>query len=100
MPVEVEFASPSGPPVTVTCTVGESVGEMAFLRFPAMSPEQRSRVEELIWPDWDRQNLLEGVVILSRRFSARELSGWLRLTKFAVWYRRGTIGRGGRDNDS
>ena len=98
-PVDVEFTSPFGTSMRIAFTAGESVGETAFLRFPPMNPEQRSQVEALVWPDWDRQGLLEGVVILSRHFSATELSGWLRLTKFAAWYRRGTIGGGGRKND-
>jgi hypothetical protein len=84
--VEATFAAAGDEPFTLTCRVEATVGSNAFLRFGSLSSHQRLRLEQLIWPPWDGADLLDGLILMSDRFGASSLPGWLRLTSLlSTW---------------
>ncbi len=89
--VEVRFPGDRNDPLCLNCTVEETVGDLAFLRFPELNGDERAKLEALLCPNWDGTDLLEGLLILSRRLPATSLEEWLRLTSIIVKCRPGTI---------
>jgi len=89
--VEVRFPGDHKDPLRISCTVEETLGDLAFLRFPDLQGDDRGKLEALICPNWDGVDLLEGLLILSRRLPAANLEDWLRLTSILVKCRPGAI---------
>lgn len=89
--VEVRFPGDPTDPLRLTCMVEETLGDLAFLRFPDLQGDDRAKLEALLCPNWDGADLLEGLLILSRRLPAASLEDWLRLTSILVNCRPGTI---------
>jgi len=89
--VEVRFPGDRTDPLRLTCTVEEALGDLAFLRFPDLQDADKVKLEALICPNWDGVDLLEGLLILSRRLPATNLQDWLRITSILVKCRPGTI---------
>ncbi|NCA69324.1 MAG: hypothetical protein EOM91_04330 [Sphingobacteriia bacterium] len=85
--VEVTLAATSETPLTLTCRVEATAGPHAYLRFEPLTAAQQRRLDELLWPDWDGVNLLDGLILMSERYGASSLTEWLRLTDLlSVWH--------------
>jgi len=89
--VEVRFPGDRNDPLWLNCTVQETVGDLAFLRFPELNGNEMAKLEALLCPNWDGTDLLEGLLILSRRLPATSLEDWMRLTSIIVKCRPGAI---------
>ena len=64
----------------------------ADLKFDSPSPQQIEELREVIYPHWNGQNLLEGVLILSNWVDADDFAGWLRLLTLVEHWQRSTVG--------
>lgn len=78
--VELTFPSRNGEPVSVDCVVAPHGGQNLLLRYSDLAPAQRERLTTTIWPQWDRVNLLDGLILMSDRLEEHDLTDWLRLT--------------------
>lgn len=89
--VEVRFPGNPNDPLSLICTVTETVDDLAFLRFNDLDNDQQTKLEALLCPNWDGADLLEGLLILSRRLPATNLEEWMRLTSIVARCRPGAI---------
>lgn len=48
-----------------------------FVRLPAIRREQ---LERLLWPTWDKRDLLEGLLLMCRGEPLQDLPHWLHMT--------------------
>lgn len=58
------------------------------IKFDSLSAAQSAVLEQLIWPDWDGHNLMEGVLLLAAFSEIRELKDLMHLTTIVEEYGR------------
>ncbi len=50
------------------------------MQFRYLDENQQRKMEELIWPKWDGEDMLEGLLIVAPREDVVDLADWMRLT--------------------
>jgi len=81
--LEVIFSCPNGEPepLRLSCLVEQNPGQnRKYLRFKGLDEHKRERLECVIWPPWDGEDLFDGVIILASCYGAETLKDCLRLT--------------------
>lgn len=79
--VEIVLTGPVGEPLRLRCLAERSTDDdKRHLRFLELSGEQRTRLENILWPPWDGADLLDGLIIVAGRFGATSLEECLHLT--------------------
>lgn len=56
------------------------------VRFKYLGAEHIRQLEELIWPEWNGENLFDGMMILIMREQVTDLASWMRLTSILCRY--------------
>ena len=68
--------------------VRNSAGGFAC-KFTHLDECKTRTLEDIIWPQWDGENMFEGLLIVAAHEHADDLAGWLRLTSLLCnQYRR------------
>jgi len=59
------------------------------LKFNYLGETERRLLEDVIWPEWDGEDMYEGLLIIAARENIVDLAGWLHLTSIVCnQYRR------------
>lgn len=79
--LDVVFTCPDGEPLRLSCVVEQQPGESRkYLRFMGLNEDEQERLECVIWPPWDGEDLFDGIMILAGVYGAESLKDCLRLT--------------------
>lgn len=78
--VELTFTGVGGESVSVLCVVDAHAGSNLFLRYRDLDHARRQRLEEIIWPPWDGENLLDGLMLMAARYDVQTFSDLMCLT--------------------
>jgi len=84
--VVVTFGEPGPGALRLPCVVDMVTLDGAHLAYHNPSSAAIEELREILWPKWNRDDLLQGVLILSQWHRASSLSEWMRLTSIASDY--------------
>lgn len=87
--VEVTFGKLDGGALMIPCTVDSAELSEVYLRYRSADSMTMLQLHEVLWPEWDMDDLLGGLLILSRWNPDETLADWLRLTGRLVELRHG-----------
>ena len=90
--VRATFGRSEGGALCLPCRVSQIALDGADLKFDNPSAQQIEELREIIYPQWNGLNLLEGVLILSNWVEADDFTGWLRLLTLVQHWQRSTVG--------
>jgi len=90
--VRATFGRPEGGALSLLCRVDQITLDGADLKFDSPSPQQIEELREVIYPQWNGNDLLEGALILSSWVEADDFAGWLHLLTLAEQWQRSTVG--------
>ena len=77
--IDIRFLRPTGD-VNLAGQVARSEPSSVILRFAAIDDTTCAQLTDLLWPKWDKRDLLEGLILISRYGNSTNLSEWLGLT--------------------
>lgn len=86
--VVVTFGEVAPGALHMPCIVDLVTLDGAHLAYHNPDPATIEELREILWPRWNRADLLQGVLILSQWSHADSLSEWMRLTTIASDYHR------------
>jgi hypothetical protein len=86
---DVTLECPENEPLCFRAQVARTSSHGFGMRLTDISPGHRERLERLVEPDWDGEDIFEGLLIFASREHVVDLAGWLRLTSLVCReYRR------------
>lgn len=86
--VQVSLGQKERGALQLQATVARVSHNGAGVAFDGNGRKERELLAELLTPDWDGRNLLEGVVKMGPWYHDEDLAGWMRLTSMVTdWHR-------------